>query len=1176
VTSKLRLSQIKLAGFKSFVDPTHISLPGQIVGVVGPNGCGKSNVIDALRWVLGESKASALRGETMQDVIFNGSSKRKPVSRASVELIFDNSLGKANGQWSSYAEISIKRVLQRDGDSSYHINNQHVRRKDITDIFLGTGLGARAYAIIEQGMISRIIEAKPEELRIFLEEAAGVSKYRDRRRETELRIGDTRDNLLRVSDILQELEKQLVHLGAQAEVAKQYRALETQRDTTQHLFWLVKKQEAEAQRVKFAHATERTRTELEAETARLRDIESQLETARSGHYQLSDALHAKQGELYTANAEIARLEQHIKHVADQRQRMTQQLANTEKQIEQQKHQRQGVHSLLEHWQRQQEGAGAKVAEAELLAESEGQNLPQAEQAARTAQDRHNELQREQLQQQQQLQLADTQRANLQRNIQQMESRRSRLLLEKDNLPGTDGGALQQAQQQVTELEMERAEQVEKLGHLQEQLPVADTQRRNQRDSLQQQERMLAQTEATLNALQQLQRHIDSDKNLNAWLLQHQLDKLPRLWQSIRIESGWEDALEAVLRERLNALALPSLDAATAWSDAPPAKLAMFAPSGNGQSNVESVQLKSLLSYVQCQDAQVLPVMRDWLMHVYAVADVAQGYAQRALLPAGGWFVTPQGHLIGVHSVLFHAPDSQLHGVLARQREIEKLELELAEQNRNAEFSRQQVEQAEQHYQSIEMQIAPLRTAGNELQQRLHGMQMNILKLNQAHERSVERAAQIEREMQEAAELLAVEQNQQRGIDEQMATQREQIAAFYAQVDEAQRHANAQDIALREQRSRAQHAQHALQEAHFFAKTCTEKISDLQHNVQQINDALAQFEQNLTQLRADLSVSEDDTARQQLQAALLVRQACEQALGEARNILENATVNLQKFEQERLACEHKLNPLREKLGELTLKEQESRLHFEQWSEQLQGVDEQVLLPLLDTGNNKPNALQSELNRLNADIEELGAVNLAALEELQTATERQAYLDAQAADLNEAMATLEEAIRRIDKESRELLMDTYNQVNLHLSEMFPVLFAGGEARLVLTGEEILDSGVQVMAQPPGKKNSSIHLLSGGEKALTAIALIFSLFQLNPAPFCLLDEVDAPLDDTNTERLCALIKKMSQHTQFVFISHNKITMELAQQLVGVTMQEKGVSKVVAVDIEEALRMRDEVMVA
>ena len=1176
----MRLSQIKLAGFKSFVDPTHISLPGQIVGVVGPNGCGKSNVIDAMRWVLGESKASALRGETMQDVIFNGSSKRKPVSRASVELIFDNSLGKAAGQWSSYAEISIKRVLQRDGDSSYHINNQHVRRKDITDIFLGTGLGARAYAIIEQGMISRIIEAKPEELRIFLEEAAGVSKYRDRRRETELRIGDTRDNLLRVSDILQELEKQLVHLGAQAEVAKQYRALETQRDTTQRLFWLVKKQEAEAQRARFAQATEKTRTELEAETARLRDIESQLETARSGHYQLSDALHVKQGELYTANAEIARLEQHIKHVAEQRQRMTQQLANTEKQIEQQQHQLQGVHTLLEHWQRQQEGAGTKVVEAELLAESEGQNLPQAEQAARAAQDRHNELQREQLQLQQQLQLADTQRANLQRNIQQMESRRSRLLLEKDNLPGADAGALQQAQQQVAELEKVRAQQVEKLAHLQEQLPLADTQRRNQRDSLQQQERILAQTEARLHALQQLQKQIDSDKNLNAWLQQHHLDKLPRLWQSIRIESGWEDALESVLRERLNALALPSLDAAAAWSDAPPAKLAVFDVGRDSSRPGDNVgmnpELHPLFNYVQCQDTQVLPVMRDWLTHVYAVADVAQGYAQRAQLPAGGWFVTPQGHLVGAHSVLFHAPDSQLHGVLARQREIEKLELELAEQNRNAEHLREQVAAAEQHYQAIEIQIAPLRTDGNESQQLLHGLQMNILKLNQAHERSVERAAQIEREMQEVDELLLAEQNQQHGIDQQMAALREQIAAFYAQVDEAQRDANVQDIALREQRSRAQHAQHALQEARFFAKTCTEKISDLQHNVQQISDALAQLEQNLTQLRADLSVSEDDTPQQQLQAALQVRQACEQALGEARNILENATANLQKLEQERLACEHKLNPLREKLNELTLKEQEARLHFEQWSEQLQGVDEQALMPLLESVNNKPNVLQSELNRLNADIEALGAVNLAALEELQAATERKAYLDAQAADLNEAMATLEDAIRRIDKESRELLMDTYNQVNQHLSEMFPVLFAGGEARLVLTGEEILDSGVHVMAQPPGKKNSSIHLLSGGEKALTAIALIFSLFQLNPAPFCLLDEVDAPLDDTNTERLCALIKKMAQHTQFVFISHNKITMELAQQLVGVTMQEKGVSKVVAVDIEEAMRMRDEQLVA
>ncbi|HEX5337267.1 MAG TPA: chromosome segregation protein SMC [Gallionella sp.] len=1171
----MRLTHIKLAGFKSFVDPTHIPLPGQIVGVVGPNGCGKSNVIDALRWVLGESKASALRGESMQDVIFNGSSKRKPVSRASVELIFDNSLGKAAGQWSTYAEISIKRVLQRNGESSYHINNQQVRRKDITDIFLGTGLGARAYAIIEQGMISRIIEAKPEELRIFLEEAAGVSKYRDRRRETELRLGDTRDNLLRVSDILQELDKQLEHLGAQAEVAKQYRALEAQRDTTQRLFWLVKKQEAETQRVRYAQATEKTRTDLEADTARLREIESQLETTRSSHYQLSDALHVKQGDLYTANAEIARFEQQIKHVAEQQHRLNQQIANTKRQIEQQQHQRQGVHSLLEHWQRQQEGAAFKLEEAELLEQMESENLPQAEEAARIAQQRYNGLQREQMQLQQQLQLADTQRANLQRNIQQMEARRSRLLLEKDNLPRPDSGAIQQAQQELAELEMEREAQAERLAILQEQLPQADNERRNLRMSLQQQERLLAQTEARLQALAQLQRQLDNDKNLNAWLQRHQLEKLPRLWQSIRIESGWEDALEAVLRERLNAIALPELTDAAAWSEAPPAKLAVFAASDAGLVSAgESAQLTPLLSYVQCQDAKVLPVMRDWLTHVYAVADIAQAYAQRAQLPSGGWFVTPEGHLVGAHSVLFHAPDSQLHGVLARQREIEKLEQELLEQTHNVEYSREQVAQAEQRYQSIEAQIPPLRSAGNDMQQRQHGLQMQVLKLNQAHERSMERSMQIDSEMQEVAELLGGEQQQQYAIDEQMATLRDQITAFYAEVDEAQRQANHQENALRDQRARAQHAQHALQEARFFAKTCTEKIADLQRGAEQAAATLSQLELNITSLSEELCVNADEEAQQQLQHALEARQVAEAALAEARNIMESATANLQKLEQERLACEHKLDPLRNKLNELALKEQEARLHFEQWAEQLQGVDEQALLPLLESGNHRPTSLQNELNRLNADIEALGAVNLAALEELQAANERKTYLDAQAKDLNDAMATLEDAIRRIDKESRDLLMNTYNQVNQHLSEMFPVLFAGGEARLVLTGEEILDSGVQVMAQPPGKKNSTIHLMSGGEKALTAIALVFSLFQLNPAPFCLLDEVDAPLDDTNTERLCALIQKMAQNTQFIFISHNKITMEMAKQLVGVTMQEKGVSKVVAVDMEEALRMRDEVV--
>ncbi len=1179
----MRLSHIKLAGFKSFVDPTHIALPGQIVGIVGPNGCGKSNVIDALRWVLGESRASALRGESMQDVIFNGSSKRKPVSRASVELIFDNSLGKAAGQWSSYAEISIKRVLQRDGDSTYHINNQHVRRKDITDIFMGTGLGPRAYAIIEQGMISRIIEAKPEELRVFLEEAAGVSKYRDRRRETELRIADTRENLLRVDDILLELTKQLTHLTAQAEVAKQFRALEVQRNTTQHLLWLVNKKEAEVRRARFTQQIEKTKTELEAETARLRETESQLEGARIGHYALADALHAKQGELYATNAEIARLEQHIAHLNDQRARLTQQLANGELQMEQQRGQLQGIQSLLAHWQQQQQEAGVRVEVCDNRATTELQHLPQAEEAARAAQQRYNEVQREHLVLQQQLQLADTQREHIQRNVQQLESRRSRLLLEQDNLPQVDTEALARAQQQLVEMEAERSTQQQQLAQLQEQLPTADAARRDQRIAAQELERQLAQIEAKLSALKQLQQQVDNDKNLKQWLVNHQLDTLPRLWQSIRIDQGWEDALEAVLRERLNALALKGLDETAAWHDAPPGKLAVFA--GNvgrdlSRHNNDDVgmnpDLQSLSKFVTCQDEQAAPVVADWLSGVYAAETLTQALSLRARLPSGAWLVTPQGHLVGAHSVLFHAPDSQVHGVLARQREIESLQLAAQQQAAALEQGKHQAAQAEESYHAIESRIAPLRTAGSELQQRQHGTQVQILKLTQANERSHERATQIAHELQELADQSASEQRQQQEITGRMDILRGNMATQQAEAEEIKLYAAAQESTLRQQRERSQKAQHELQEARFFAKTCAEKLADLEHNLKQTGLTLAQLEQTLVQSRDELGNLEEGSSKQQLQEALQQRQAREQALAEARNALEHATNNLNKLEQERLSCEQKLHPLREKTGELSLKEQEARLQYEQWSEQLTGVDEAALMPLLEAGNARPNALQGELNQLNGDIAALGAVNLAALDELQAAQERKAYLDAQAKDLSEAMATLEDAIRRIDKESRELLMATYNEVNRHLAEMFPVLFGGGEARLVLTGEEILDSGVQVMAQPPGKKNASIHLMSGGEKALTAIALVFSLFQLNPAPFCLLDEVDAPLDDTNTERLCKLIQKMAQQTQFVFISHNKLTMELAQQLVGVTMQERGVSHVVAVDIEEALRMRDNSVIA
>ncbi len=1165
----MRLSHIKLAGFKSFADPTHFPLPGQIVGIVGPNGCGKSNVIDALRWVLGESKASALRGESMQDVIFNGSGNRKPVARASVELIFDNSLGKAAGQWSSYAEIAIKRVLKRDGESSYYINNQHVRRKDITDIFLGTGLGARAYAIIEQGMISRIIEAKPEELRVFLEEAAGVSKYRDRRRETELRLGDTRENLLRVADILHELEKQLTHLAEQAEVAKQYRELQGRYDTTQRLLWLLNKQEAAARRMRHAQNAEKTRNELEAETSRLREVESQLETARTEHYGLSDTLHAKQGDLYAANAEVSRLEQQLSFLGEQRNRLSQQVANADRQISVQRSQLNGTQGLLVHWQGEQQDAAVQVAERENQAEAESQQLPQLEDQSRAALERQSEAQREHMQLQQQQQLAETQRAHMQRNLAQLESRRQRLQQELENLPRADADSLEVSQQQQAELSAEKEAQEYQLSELLEQLPHADEGRRQANAQVQETERKLSLIEARLHALEQLQKQVDQDQNLKQWLRKYQLDELPRLWQAISIESGWEDALEAVLRERLNAIKLGKLEDAAIWKDAPPAKLVVYATDGIQVAQSVPAGLVPLAQYVNCQDQGAAPVIGDWLTNVFAIAELSDAIPLRAQLREGAWLVTRQGHMIGPNSILFHAPDSQIHGVLARQREIESLQFQARELDVSLKQEKQQAEQAEAAFRQVESAISPLRNTVASIQQQLHAMQLQILKMSQTQERNRERAYQITAELEELAEHAATEQGQQEEIAERIEILRENIESHQQIVEQMRLQSLEQEQVLRQHRERVQKARHDLQEARFYAKTCAEKITDLDRNLQNGKLTLSQLEETLQQAREELAQLSDEEAQGKLQDALQKKQINEQVLAEARNTLEHATASLNKLEQERLASEQKLNPLREKVNDLTLKEQEARLQFEQWDEQLRGVDETELLPFLEGA--KQSGLQNELNRINDDIKVLGAVNLAALEELQHAQERKVYLDAQAHDLSEAMATLEEAIRKIDRESRDLLLATYDAVNRNLSEMFPILFGGGEARLVLIGEEILDSGVQVMAHPPGKKNASIHLLSGGEKALTAIALVFSLFQLNPAPFCLLDEVDAPLDDTNTERLGRLIQKMAQHTQFVFISHNKITMELAEQLVGVTMQERGVSKVVSVDIEEALKMHD-----
>jgi chromosome segregation protein len=1181
----LRLTHINLAGFKSFVDPTQIPVPGQLVGIVGPNGCGKSNVIDAVRWVLGETSARHLRGATMQDVLFNGSGNRKPVNRASVELLFDNSLGKAAGQWSSYAEISVKRVLERDGDSTYYINNIVVRRRDIADIFLGTGLGARAYAIIEQGMISRVIEAKPEELRVFLEEAAGVSKYRERRKETEARLRDTRENLLRVDDIRQELAKQIEHLQAQAEVARKYHELQSELTTSQNLLWFTRKKEAVAARARHARDIERTGLELEAETARLREAEKRLEELRSEHYKAGDALHACQGALYEANAEVARLEQQITHVRDNRARIEHHIGTLRGQRDDNQSQLLDAQRALDDTRAARTQADERALASEAEADAQGRKLPEAEAAHRESYSRRENVQRNLSQVQQRLQVEQTQSGHAARLLEQFALRQSRLADERAALPVADTARLEQLTEQSAQYEQQLEDQRQRLLDSEDKIPALESAVRERQLELDAASRARAEIEARINALSQLQAKLSrgaNGGNMESWLAARGLDKAPRFWQGIEIASGWEDALEAVLRERLNAavpdqVALDSRDSAADWlTQPPPGKLTVvdtLAPPAGAPEEVQGWE--PLRRHVTCRDARLAAVVDDWLHGVYTTPDTASGMARRALLPVGGMLVAANGHVFTRHSVTIHAPDSadsELHGVLSRQREIEKLQEDSHIAAARLDTLEQAVAQAKAAVEDCRVEAAELRAGVSQAQNDLHAVQVEAVRLSEQAQRATQRGEQIAAEIAEIAALVLSETANRNAAESAMAQLQDERASLAEQVEQSAADYQQAEAALNAQRLAAEQARRAHQEALFAQKTIINKINEIDQAIQRLSTSIAALESNIDESESDLSNYDEAPWQEQLQAMLDTRVTREQALALARDALEGMDTQLRGVEQERVASEEKLGPLRERIAEVRLKEQEARLTEEQYGQQLLevGADEVVLADLLEKGT-RSNALQTEINRINEEIRALGAVNLAALEELKAATERRDYLDAQSKDLNEAMATLEDAIRRIDRETRDKLQATFDEVNRHFSEMFPALFGGGQARLTLTGDEILDAGVHVTAQPPGKKNASIHLLSGGEKALTALSLVFAMFRLNPAPFCLLDEVDAPLDDSNTERFCDLVKKMSDNSQFLFISHNKITMEMANQLLGITMQEPGISRVVAVDIEEAMKLSE-----
>ena len=1172
----MRLNSIKLSGFKSFADPTHFHLPGQLVGVVGPNGCGKSNIMDAVRWVLGESKASELRGESMQDVIFNGSGNRKPASRASVELIFSNEDARAGGQWNQFAEIAVKRVLTRDGNSGYYINGQPVRRRDVHDVFLGTGLGPRAYAIIGQGTISRIIESKPEELRLFLEEAAGVSKYKERRRETETRLRDTRDNLTRVEDILRELTSQLDKLEKQAEVASRYRHLQDDGLRKLHQLWFLRHRDATSEQQRVEREVAAAAVALESRLAELRQGEAELETVRQAHYAAADSLHAAQGLLAEAALEVSRLEERIRYAVEGRQRAEQRLAELVAQTAQWSDRRDEATADLEQLAVQVESAEERTEVLAAQTEDHTDRLPGLEDALRAAQAAAGAQRTLVSGVQQQIQLLAGDSRNLEDQSRQHQARRDKLASEKRQLAAPDVERLEQLRRHSAAADEASALADERLAELGDQVPALDEARRAAQAELNSQATRQADLSARLDALRALQEKVQTEGKLRPWLARHGLDSLAALWTRVHIEPGWETALEAALRDRLHALEVGRLDTMRAFAaDAPPAKLVFFTPPSAASSAAAGTTagLPVLADRLRIGDAGLAALLADWLAGVRTADSLEDALAARSRLAAGEVVITREGHAVSAHAVAFYAPDSEQSGLLARAQEIENLVLQLRAQTLIAEESRSAQVRAEAAYSAASAQLATARREGVEAQAQAHRLQVELLRLTQQDEQTTARAAQLAEELAEVDARLE-------DIQERRAVGEARFETLDIELGDAQqRHAELDDAvmaaerALGSAREQLRALEREAQESQFTLRSLAARRGELQRGIDTAAQQIAANALTEAQINDELLRLNDVSAQSGLQGALALRLDRESALAAQRSEYDDLTARLRRADEQRLMHEQSLQPLRDRITTLQLEAQAAQLGGAQYLEQLVAaeVDFEALSAGIEQGGVRLAGLQSEIDRINRDIAALGAVNLAALDELNASSERKSFLDAQNADLLDAIATLEGAIHKIDLETRDLLGNTFNQVNEHFGRMFPSLFGGGQARLVMTGDEILDAGVQVMAQPPGKKNSTIHLLSGGEKALTAIALVFAIFQLNPAPFCLLDEVDAPLDDANTERYARLVKEMSKGTQFLFISHNKIAMEMAVQLIGVTMQEQGVSRIVAVDMAQAVSLAE-----
>ena len=1164
----MRLKSIKLAGFKSFVDPTNVNFPSNLCAVVGPNGCGKSNIIDAVRWVMGESSAKNLRGENMSDVIFNGSGGRKPVGQASIELIFDNSDGRIVGEYASYNEIGIKRKVTRDGQSNYYLNGNKCRRRDITDIFLGTGLGPRSYAIIEQGMISRLIEAKPDELRVYIEEAAGISKYKERRRDTEGRIQRTQENLERLTDIRDELGRQLGRLERQAKSAEKYAEFKKEERQVSAELLALKWRGYNASATEQKQVIGALEIEQEKIIAQRSACDSSIEKLRSEYTDHSDAFNEVQARFYKIGGDVARIEQAIEHAQQRAQELHKDLEQTERNFSEAEQHLSSDRQKAAGWTAEFDELAPALEAAQAAEAISSEALQAAELAMQTWQQAWDEFNQKSASPRQQAEVQQSRIQHLEQLMRRLTERQQTLSTEASSFHASPAeeemasiqASLSEAELASAAIEQQRADNSAEIETLRGEEKQVVTELNEARSTQQ----TLKGRQASLEALQQAAMGDDAEKQ---WLSSKGLGDKPRLAASVKPAAGWEVAVETVLGSYLQAIAVEDIASSVGLlDDFTKGELLLVGSAGTAAQSGDKGRLLSDL--VEGDTA------RGLINNIYAAETLADALELQPSLSAIESVVTREGIWLGSNWLRVARDKDATAGVLQRKQELETigtqmaaLETQIAGLDSSRQANEQRLQALETTRQEIAGNVAQQQRHYAELRSKLSGFEVQIEQYKARKERAENELAEVvqqsetEQENLSAARVILQESIEKMEADtvqrEELIVQRDQCRA---QLDQT--------------RQTARHDRDLGQELRVRESSLKTQLTSIREGIGRLEVQVERLQERREQLREAFNIKEDPTEAHkieletQLQARLLV----DAEMTEAKTLVDATEHQMREQEKLRGELEQEVQTVRSKLESQRISAQEistlSRTIEEQIAEK-QADLETLLENLADDA-----ALidwEEQLELIGNRIQRLGPINLAAIDEYKIESERKDYLDQQNAELVDALNTLQNAIQKIDRETRTRFKETFDLVNGHIQELFPKLFGGGHAYLEMTGEDLLNTGVTLMARPPGKKNSSIHLLSGGEKAMTAIAMVFSIFKLNPAPFCMLDEVDAPLDDANVGRYANMVKEMSEQVQFIFITHNKISMEAANQLMGVTMHEPGVSRLVTVDVNQAAELAE-----